>query len=108
VSNITNKKPVELFDYTDLEKSYKDLAKKHHPDLGGSQEDFIYIQQCYEIAKKEKEQGYSIGSDRVYFYKPNVCAGSLVIDYRSVHEFSYGKVYDSRAYLLYEFPGNIR
>jgi len=106
VSDITNKKPVELFDYTDLEKSYKDLAKKHHPDVGGTQEDFIYIQQCYEIAKKEKEQGYSIGSDRVCFYKPNVAVGSLDIDYRSVNEFSYGKVYDGPAYLAYEFPKN--
>jgi hypothetical protein len=105
VSEITDKKPVELFDYTDLEKSYKDLIKKHHPDVGGSKEDFIHISQCYEIAKKEKEQGYSIGSNRICFYKPNVGVGSLDIDYKSVHEFSYGKVYDGPAYLAYEFPG---
>jgi len=105
VSEITNKKPVELFDYTDLEKSYKDLIKKHHPDVGGTQADFIHITQCYEIAKKEKEEGYRIGSKCISFYSP-LTIKDLDIDYRSVHEFSYGKVYDGSSHLIYEFPEN--
>ena len=105
VSEITNKKPVELFDYTDLEKSYKDLIKKHHPDVGGTQADFIHIAQCYEIAKKEKEEGYRIGSKCISFYSP-LTIKDLDIDYRSVHEFSYGKVYDGSSHLIYEFPEN--
>jgi hypothetical protein len=103
VSEITEKSPVELFDYNDLEKSYKDLVKKYHPDVGGTQADFIHITQCYEIAKKEKEEGYSISPKRISFRKPAILGG-LDIDYKSVHDISYGKVYDSEMYLVYEFP----
>jgi len=105
MSDITNKKPVDLFDYTNLEKSYKELLKKHHPDTGGTEEDFLHIQACYEIAKKEKEDGYSIGNNFICFHKPAVQIGNLEIIYKSVYEFSYGKVYDGPSYLVYEFPG---
>jgi len=104
MSEITGKKPVDLFDYDNLEKSYKDLLKKYHPDVGGSEEDFLHIQACFEIAKKEKRQGYSIGSNRIRFCKPAVIGG-FNVDFRSVREFSYGKVYDGQYQLVYEFPG---
>jgi len=37
----------------DVEASFKRLAKKHHPDIGGSQEQFQELTRAREIAKQE-------------------------------------------------------
>jgi len=104
---ITGKKPVELFDYNNLEKSYRELLKKHHPDVGGNQEDFLHITECYEIAKHEKSAGYAVGSDAIYIFKDKHCIFSdKKIDYSKIYEFSYGKVYDGSEYTVYEFTGS--
>jgi hypothetical protein len=101
--NITDKKPIDLFDYSNLEKSYKELLKKHHPDVGGNQEYFLHIAECYEIAKKEKEYGYAIGSKQIFFFNPY---GNTIFDYVSCCTFPYGRVYDGPSHLIYEFPGD--
>lgn len=35
----------------DLKRVYKELAKVHHPDAGGSKEDFQALQKAYEVMK---------------------------------------------------------
>lgn len=43
----------------DIKKAYRKLAMKHHPDRGGSQEDFQKIQEAYSILSDlEKKQQY--------------------------------------------------
>lgn len=39
----------------EIRTAYHDLAKQHHPDAGGDQEQFIRIQQAWELAQKEKD-----------------------------------------------------
>ena len=102
MSDITSKKPIDLFDYSNLEKSFKELLKKYHPDVGGTQEDFLHLSECYEVAKKEKESGYAVGSKQIFFFSPH---DKTPIDYGSCYAFPYGKAYDGPSHLVYEFPG---
>jgi len=37
---------------TDIRKAYRKLASKHHPDKGGTAEDFQRIKEAYEILSK--------------------------------------------------------
>ena len=103
MSDITTKKPIDLFDYSNLEKSYKELLKKHHPDVGGTQDDFLHITECYEIAKKEKHNGYAIGGKQIFLFHSDYAPR---IDYDCSYTFSHGKVYDGPIYLVYEFQGS--
>jgi hypothetical protein len=98
-----DEKPIDLFDYSDLDKSYKALIKKYHPDHGGSEDDFIYLKSCYEKAKFEIETGQAIGKDCIYFFEPNK---KREIKYSSLTEFSYGTVYVGKKYLAYEFSSD--
>lgn len=44
---------------TDVKKSYRTLAKEHHPDKGGDPEEFKKIQKAYEtLSDTEKRQHY--------------------------------------------------
>jgi len=36
----------------EVKKAYRDMAKQHHPDKGGSDEQFRRIQIAYEVIKK--------------------------------------------------------
>jgi hypothetical protein len=102
--SILEKMPVEIFDYFsgDLEKAYKDLAKKCHPDAGGSDEEFLYLQKSYELAKEELRLGCAVSSDSVHFFLPDF---KMRYRFNSRADFSYGRVYVCDAYLLYEFSG---
>lgn len=46
---IFNQKLGQSYTKADLKKVYKELAKLHHPDLGGKKEDFQALQKAYEI-----------------------------------------------------------
>ncbi|QDU61160.1 curved DNA-binding protein CbpA [Planctomycetes bacterium Pan216] len=35
-------------DLETIKRAYRELVRKHHPDVGGTQEDFVRIQQAYE------------------------------------------------------------
>ncbi|MGM0534302.1 MAG: J domain-containing protein [Campylobacterota bacterium] len=39
----------------DLKREYKQLSKKHHPDLGGDAEEFAQINKAYHIVKEYME-----------------------------------------------------
>lgn len=41
-------------DEADLKASFRTLARKHHPDLGGDAEQFVIVQKAYEAAKAER------------------------------------------------------
>jgi hypothetical protein len=41
------------FTMEELEKRYKELIKKCHPDVGGSEEEFILVRRAYEYALDE-------------------------------------------------------
>jgi DnaJ-class molecular chaperone len=49
----------------EIRKSYKDLAKTHHPDRGGNPEKFKAIQHAYEVLSNEERRNmYNMtGSD---------------------------------------------
>jgi hypothetical protein len=103
--SIHDEMPIDLFDYSDLDKSYKSLVKKYHPDHGGSEDDFVYLKSCYEKAKFEIETGQAIGKDAIYILTSDK---KREIKYSSSVEFSYGKVYVGEKYLIYEFtPNNV-
>jgi hypothetical protein len=101
--SILGKKPIEIFDYSNLEKSYKDLVKKHHPDLGGSEEEFLFLQKSYGLAKSELRLGYAVSSNSIQFSLPDY---KMLFPFNSYTDFSYGRVYVCDAYLLYEFSGD--
>ena len=43
----------------EIKKSYKRLSMKHHPDRGGNNDDFIKVQQAYEIlSNSDKRNAY--------------------------------------------------
>jgi hypothetical protein len=101
--SILGKKPVEIFDYSDLEKSYRGLVKKHHPDMGGTEDEFLFLQKSYELAKKELRLGYAVSSKAIQFRLPDY---KMLFPFNSYTDFNYGKVYVCDAYLLYEFSGH--
>jgi DnaJ-class molecular chaperone len=41
--------PMEEFSEEDLKQAYRRCAKQSHPDLGGSQEQFLSVQKAYSI-----------------------------------------------------------
>jgi serine/threonine protein kinase len=97
--SIVGTNPVDLFDYDDLEKSYKALAMKYHPDHGGNEGDFVYLNHCYDKARYEIRTGHAIGKNKIYLYNLN-----KEIEYDSMTQFSpVGKVYVGKEYLVYEF-----
>jgi hypothetical protein len=102
--SILGKKPVEIFDYSNLEKSYKDLLKKYHPDVGGSEDEFLFLQRNYEQAKNEIRLGYAISSTTVQFWLSNY---KTLFRFNSITDFSYGKVFVCDTCLLYEFPWHL-
>ena len=49
----------------EIKKSYRELAKKHHPDKGGNEEEFKKINEAYSIlSNDEKRMNY----DRDFFF----------------------------------------
>ena len=43
----------------EIKKSYKRLSMKHHPDRGGNNDDFIKVQQAYEVlSNSDKRDAY--------------------------------------------------
>jgi hypothetical protein len=100
--SILDKKPVEIFDYSCLERSYKDLAKKYHPDVGGTEEEFLFLRKSYEIAKNETRLGYAVSSKTIHFFLPDY---KKDFPYNSFADFCYGRVYVCDSYLVYEFDG---
>lgn len=43
----------------DIKKAYKKQSMKHHPDRGGNQDDFIKVQQAYEVlSNSDKRDAY--------------------------------------------------
>jgi hypothetical protein len=101
--SILGKKPIEIFDYSQLEKSYKDLVKQYHPDVGGTDQEFLYLQKSYETAKNEAALGYAVSSKTVFFFLPSYKMSFL---YGSFTDFCYGRVYVCDLYLVYEFNDN--
>jgi hypothetical protein len=98
------RKAVEIFDYSNLEKSYKGLVKKHHPDLGGNEDEFLFLQKSYELAKEELRLGYAVSSEAIQFCLPDY---KMLFPFNSFTDFSYGRVYACDTYLLYEFSGDL-
>jgi hypothetical protein len=101
--SILGKKPVEIFDYSNLGKSYKDLLKKYHPDVGGSEDEFLFLQKNYELAKDELRLGYAVSSSSIEFFLPHY---RVRFPFNSFADFHYGRVYVCDVYLIYEFSGN--
>lgn len=40
----------------EIKKAYRALSKEHHPDKGGNEEQFVKIQQAYEVLSDEKRK----------------------------------------------------
>jgi curved DNA-binding protein CbpA len=99
---LLNKKPVEIFDYANLERSYRKLLKMYHPDAGGSEKEFIYLTKCYDLAKFEINAGYAIGSSSIDFFHPYY----FHVEYQSVTSFPYGDVYVGKNQIIYSFPND--
>jgi hypothetical protein len=98
MSELKGKKAVEIFDYSNLDKSYKSLLKKYHPDMGGDNEDFMYLQELYMAAKEELKNGIVISNDSILFLGTNE---EYTFDIK--YDFEYGRVYWNRENLIYQF-----
>jgi hypothetical protein len=98
MSELKDKKAADIFDYSNLEKSYKALLKKYHPDIGGSNEDFMYLQEMYAVAKKELSSGVIVSSSFISFPAQNI-----LYTFETYYDFGYGKVFWDKTNLIYQF-----
>jgi hypothetical protein len=98
MSELKGKKAIEIFDYSNLDKSYKALLKKYHPDVGGDNEDFMYLRELYMAAKEELKNGFIIANDSISFLKKNE-----IYTFETKHDFGYGCVYWNRENIIYQF-----
>jgi hypothetical protein len=98
MGELKGKKAAEIFDYSDLDKSYKSLLKKHHPDTGGSSEDFMYLQEMYAVAKEELSSGVVVSSGSIRFPARNA-----LYTFETRHDFGYGEVFWDKTNLVYQF-----
>jgi len=53
----------------ELKKAYKELAKKHHPDRGGNEEEFKKISEAYEVLSDDERR---LNYDQTGNYKKEV------------------------------------
>lgn len=67
----------------DIKAAYKILVKKYHPDMGGTKEAFIEIQETYEGLLAERGAGHSIFEHRT-FRRPRVNVQGWYIDNNGV------------------------
>jgi hypothetical protein len=98
MSELKGKKAADIFDYSNLGKSYKALLKKYHPDIGGNNEDFMYLQAMYATAKEELLSGVVISSNTICFPAQN-----MLCTFETQHDFGYGKVFWDKSNLIYQF-----
>jgi hypothetical protein len=98
MSELKEKKAIEIFDYSNLDKSYKALLKKYHPDVGGNNEDFMYLQKLYMESREELKNGFVIANDFILFLEKN-----HTYTFETKHDFGYGSVYWDRENLIYQF-----
>jgi hypothetical protein len=100
MSELKGKKAADIFDYSNLDKSYKFLIKKYHPDAGGDHEDFMYLQKLYMEAREELKNGLVITDHYIYFLEKNErCT------FETRYDFGYGCVYcgAGRVNIIYQF-----
>jgi hypothetical protein len=98
MSELKGKTPIDIFDYSNLDKSYKSLLKRYHPDVGGDNEDFMYLQKLYMEAKEELKNGLVISKNYISFLERN-----KKCEFETEHDFGYGCVYWGRMNLIYQF-----
>jgi hypothetical protein len=79
------------------------LVKQYHPDRGGTEEEFLYLQKSYAEAKRENALGCWVTSDFI-FIRPET--SGVVYDFNSVTDFHYGRVYAGERNLVYELEGD--
>jgi hypothetical protein len=98
MSGLKGKRAAEIFDYSNLDKSYKSLLKMYHPDAGGDNEDFMHLREMYAAAREELKNGFIISGGSILFPKINK---EYAFDIRK--DFGYGCVYWNRENLIYQF-----
>ena len=55
----------------EIKKAYRNLAKTHHPDVGGNEEEFKKISVAYEtLSNEEKRKRYDSGGDNPMGFDP--------------------------------------
>lgn len=86
--------------HDEIKKAYKKLARKYHPDAGGTEEDFKRISEAYEVlGNEEKRKKYDAfgsmpESGRAYSGKNNPYYGDNyadTIDWHNLYEQVYGR-----------------
>jgi len=88
--------PSDIFDYFDLDSSYKKLAKQYHPDTVGSNESFIKLQELYTLAKEEMKKDFIISSTMIKLK-------DQAFSFYSKHTFDCGFIYVGTKQVVYHF-----
>jgi len=86
-----------------IKSKYHILAKKYHPDVGGSSQDFIFLRKCYVLLKKVVSDPFFKTSDQNNENKTGYDNYQNVTDFTDINQellfyksgyFEYKKIYE--------------
>ncbi len=94
----------ELFEYGDeasITRQYRQHRNRHHPDRGGSDEDFIKVQKFYEEALNNVRNNMPWQTATAVIW--NTATKSFSLNVLRKRPFSLGDIYESNAKILYTY-----
>ncbi len=91
--------PFDLFDIENFESSFRELAKKYHPDITGKNDEFVHIKNLYDLAKKQINQ-------KVFITEKFLFVDKKKFEIKEKFDFSYGTLITTQKNAIYLFDKN--